>query len=35
MNLIATLDEATAAYFERVAWETWQEIDRRLAAASE
>ncbi len=33
MNLHATLDDATAAYLERVAWETWQEVDRRLAAA--
>jgi hypothetical protein len=33
MKLTATLDEPTASYLERVAWETWQEIDRRLAAA--
>lgn len=33
MKLTATLDEPTAAYLERVAWETWQEIDRRMAAA--
>jgi hypothetical protein len=31
MNLTATLDEPTAAYLERVAWETWQEVDRRLS----
>jgi hypothetical protein len=31
MNLTATLDEPTAAYLERVAWETWQELDRRLS----
>lgn len=30
MNLTATLDDPTAAYLERVAWETWQELDRRL-----
>lgn len=33
MKLTATLDEPTATYLERVAWETWQEIDRRLTAA--
>lgn len=33
MNLTATLDEATARYLETVAWETWLEVDRRLAAA--
>lgn len=33
MNLTAALDEPTASYLERVAWETWQEIDRRLTAA--
>lgn len=31
MNLSATLDEPTATYLERVAWETWEEIDRRLS----
>lgn len=30
MKLTATLDDPTAAYLERVAWETWQEVDRRL-----
>jgi hypothetical protein len=34
MNLVATVDEATAAYLERVAWETWQDVDRRLAEAA-
>lgn len=29
----AMIDEETARYLEQVAWETWQEIDRRLAAA--
>jgi hypothetical protein len=33
MNLSATLDEPTARYLETVAWETWREIDARLAAA--
>lgn len=33
MNLSATLDEPTAAYLERVAWETWREMDQRLTAA--
>ncbi len=33
MNLTATIDEPTAAYLERVAWETWQDVDRRLARA--
>jgi hypothetical protein len=33
MKLSATLDEPTAAYLERVAWETWREIDQRLASA--
>ena len=32
MNLTATLDKTTAAYLERVAWETWQDFDRRLSA---
>jgi hypothetical protein len=32
MNLTATLDEPTATYLERVAWETWQDFDRRLSA---
>ncbi len=32
MNLTATLDEPTAAYLERVAWETWRELDRRLSS---
>ena len=26
----ATIDEDTAAYLEKVAWETWQQIDQRL-----
>ena len=34
MKLSATLDEATASYLERVAWETWREIDQRLASAT-
>ena len=33
MNLTATLDDATARYLETVAWETWQDVDRRLSAA--
>ena len=33
MNLSATLDDATATYLETVAWETWREMDRRLAHA--
>lgn len=33
MNLTATLDEATARYLETTAWETWQDVDRRLADA--
>ena len=33
MNLSATLDDATARYLETVAWETWREVDARLAAA--
>jgi hypothetical protein len=33
MNQTATLDEATAIYLETVAWETWQDADRRLRAA--
>ena len=30
-----TLDEATAIYLETVAWETWQDADRRLRAAAQ
>ena len=33
MKLTATLDEPTARYLETVAWETWQDLDRRLVAA--
>ncbi|MBM3478767.1 MAG: hypothetical protein FJX69_06060 [Alphaproteobacteria bacterium] len=33
MNLTASLDDATARYLETVAWETWQDVDRRLSAA--
>ena len=33
MNLTANLDDATARYLETVAWETWQDVDRRLSAA--
>ena len=33
MNLSASLDDATARYLETVAWETWQDVDRRLSAA--
>ena len=29
--LTATLDDATATYLETVAWETWQDVKRRLA----
>ncbi len=32
MNLTATVDAETARYLETVAWETWQAVDRRLAA---
>jgi hypothetical protein len=31
MNATATLDEATATYLETAAWETWQDVNRRLA----
>ncbi|MBL9202758.1 MAG: hypothetical protein JNL39_19750, partial [Opitutaceae bacterium] len=33
MNLSASLDDATARYLETVAWEAWQDVDRRLSAA--
>lgn len=29
----ATLDDATATYLETVAWETWQDVNKRLTAA--
>jgi hypothetical protein len=32
-RLTATLDEDTAAYLESVAWDEWQRVSRRLAAA--
>lgn len=32
-GLTATIDEETARYLERVAWETWQEVDAKLTAA--
>lgn len=34
MNLVATLDDATASYLERVAWETWADVDGRLRRAT-
>lgn len=33
MRLQATLEEETARYLETVAWETWRDVSRRLAAA--
>jgi len=33
MNAKAKLDDATATYLENVAWETWQETNRKLLAA--
>lgn len=30
-GFVANIDEPTARYLEQVAWETWQEIDRKLA----
>jgi len=33
MNLTATLDEETARYLEKIAWETWQETEKRLTDA--
>jgi hypothetical protein len=32
-KLTATLDDATATYLETVAWETWQDVHRRLTLA--
>lgn len=31
----ATIDESSARYLETVAWETWQDCDRRLATSKE